>query len=224
MIHILEHDGHPLLGRLMHALRDVEIQRDRARFRSHLRQLGWVLGYELGRHLETREEKVATPLGTATVSRLERPPVLATVLRAGLALWEGVLDAFPDADVAILSAVRGEDGDVDPTTGKLPIEASYAVLTELAGRDLVWIDTMLATGSTLLALHPRVVSEAGTPRSVTVLGGIAWEPALQKLSDGLGARVIVGAADPTLNSEGFIVPGLGDAGDLAYGEPLRPNW
>lgn len=216
MIRVLDEEGHPVIGTLLRTLRGVDRQSDRDAFRRAMKRLGTFLGYELARTLPRTSETVTTPLGQRSEPVLDGQPVLATVLRAGLPLWDGMLETFPDADTLVLGAARKE-GRPDPETGRMQIEINYASRANLEGRPLIYVDPMLATGSTLLELHPRVVERAGTPSRVIIAGAIAYRETLGKLVEELDAEVIVGSADDTLNENGYIIPGLGDAGDLAFG-------
>ena len=215
-IRVLDEEGHPVVGSLLTELRCVDRQQDRDRFRRAMGRLGAFLGYELARWLPSTQREVTTPMGRREEPVLQSQPVLATVLRAALPLWDGMLEAFPDADTLVLGAARRE-GSVDPQTGRLPIDVSYQSRATTEGRTLVYVDPMLATGSTLMELHPHVLERTGTPARVLVAGAIGYRPTLERIAGALNADVIVGSADDTLNDQGYIVPGLGDAGDLAFG-------
>jgi len=217
MIRVLDEEGHPQVGEQLCVLRDIERQGERELFRSALVRLGRWLGYEIARDLPCREAEVTTPLGTRREPVLEHPPVLAAVLRAGLPLWEGLLDGFPDADTLFLGARRVEGGAPDPTTGRMPIEVSYQSRAKVSGRTLIYADPMLATGSTILEIHPRVIEQAGVPSRVIIAGVIGYRPTLSKLAQELTADVYCASADDGLDERGYILPGLGDAGDLAFG-------
>lgn len=218
MIRILDEEGHPIVGSLLTTLRCVALQADRDAFRRAMHRLGCYLGYEIARDLPRKTHRVTTPNGERDEPVLDGQPVLATVLRAGLPLWVGMLDSFPDADTLVLGAARKE-GDLDPETGRMEIEISYQSHADTGGRTLVYVDPMLATGSTLLELHPLVVQRTGQPSKVVVAGAIAYRPTIARVAEALDADVIVGSADDELSDKGYIVPGLGDAGDLAFGGP-----
>jgi uracil phosphoribosyltransferase len=219
MIRVLDEEGFPIVGKLLLNLRESKLQRDRDRFLTSLRRLGFILAHEATKNFPHVHQKVTTPLGTRSEPVLAARPVLATVLRAGLPLWQGAQEALPESDTLVLGAVREEGHGPDPDTGRIPINVSYARWTQLAGRPLIYCDPMLATGSTLIALHPRVVAAGGRPSTTTVIGVVAYRPTLSLLSCELGCDVVVASADDELDERGYIVPGLGDAGDLAFGQP-----
>jgi uracil phosphoribosyltransferase len=216
MIRILDEEGHPVIGELLFALRDEQSQGSRGSFRDALRRLGALLAYEAARDLPTRESVAQAPFGPRAQRVLDTPVVLAPILRAAVPLWQGCLEIFRESDTLVLGAQRKE-GAFDPGSGRIPIELGYAALVPLAGRTLIYVDPMLATGSTLRAVHELVVRRAGRPSRVLVLGAIAYRPTLEQLARELDATVIVGSADEGLDDRGYILPGLGDAGDLAFG-------
>lgn len=215
MIRILDEEGHPIIGELLATLRDVGRQGDRQAFRTALFRLGGYLAYEIGRTLPTRELTLTTPLGPRTEPGLRESPVLGTILRASLPLWNGMLEVFPNSDSIILGAARKEGLVQDD--GSLGIDVSYTSLVPLKDRTLIYADPMLATGSTLEALHPMITERCGRPSKVWVAAAIAYRGTLEKIANALDCDVIVASADDELNEWGYIVPGLGDAGDLAFG-------
>ncbi len=156
------------------------------------------------------------PLGKRSEPVLREPPVVAPVLRAAIPLWQGCLEVFRECDSLVLAAQR-RGGHPDVVGGSLPIELGYAALVPLVGRDLIYADPMLATGSTLRTVHELVVKKAGRPARTLILGAIAYRPTLARLAEELQADVIVASADDELDAKGYIRPGLGDAGDLAFG-------
>jgi uracil phosphoribosyltransferase len=198
-------------------LRDVEVQKDPMRFRRNLERIGEVIALEISRTLEYRPHEVVTPLGTAHTHLLAEQPVLAPILRAGLPLHQGLLNYFDRADSAFISAYRkhrkGEDA--------FDIEVEYLSSPSLDDRVLVLIDPMLATGRSM-ALCYRALLRLGKPRAVHVVAAIASSEGLQyaKLHMPPGTRFWIGAVDEEMTAQAYIVPGLGDAGDLAYGAKL----
>lgn len=198
-------------------MRDVEVQRDPMRFRHNLERLGMVFGYELSRTLEYEERDVTTPLGQARVPVLREQPVLATILRAGLPLHQGMLSVFDRADNAFISAYRkhrkGEEG--------FDIEVEYLSSPTLEDRVLVLCDPMLATGQSMLLVY-KALLRLGRPKALHVVSVIASSEGVEHIRKHLpaGTRIWIGAIDEEMTAQAYIVPGLGDAGDLAYGRKL----
>lgn len=200
-------------------LRDVEVHGDRERFRRTMERVGFLLANELSKTLEYKTTPVKTPLATADGYRLETQPVVATILRAGLPLWDGVMSVFPDADNAFLAAYRKHDPNGDFT-----IKADYCTCPDIAGRILIVADPMLATGASLLDGIEKFIEEGGKPANIHVVVAIAAKEGVAAVKAGLeklgykDAAIWCAAIDPELNAQKYIVPGLGDAGDLAFGE------
>lgn len=198
-------------------MRDVEVQRDPMRFRHNLERLGMVFAYELSRTLEYEERDVTTPLGQARVPVLREQPVLATILRAGLPLHQGMLSVFDRADNAFISAYRkhrkGEDG--------FDIEVEYMSSPSLDDRVLVISDPMLATGRSMVLVH-KALQRLGKPKAVHIVSVIASAEGLEYVRSHMppNTRIWVAAVDEEMTAQAYIVPGLGDAGDLAYGAKL----
>ena len=198
-------------------LRDVEVQRDPMRFRRNLERVGEVLALELSRTLPFEDHDVTTPLGVAQGRRLKEQPVLATILRAGLPLHQGMLNYFDRADNAFISAYRkhrkGEDA--------FDIEVEYLSSPSLEDRILVLCDPMLATGQSMVLVY-RALLRLGRPRVLHVVSAIASSEGLEYAKRHLppDTRFWIGAIDEEMTAQAYIVPGLGDAGDLAYGRKL----
>ncbi|WP_337841164.1 uracil phosphoribosyltransferase [Rheinheimera sp.] len=202
-----------LVHQILFQLRDPQIQQDRLRFKFNLTRLGFLLAAEIGKQLPTTEQQVQTVLGDTTIPLLQQPPVLVTVLRAGLAFYQGFADAFDGADSGFIGAYRVEsDGEA------LQIALNYQALPSLAGRDLILIDPMLATGQSLLKVWQNLQSY-GVPRSVHIACAIAAPEGVALLQQQFPphCRLWLGALDQCLNDKAYIVPGLGDAGDLCFG-------
>jgi uracil phosphoribosyltransferase len=198
-------------------LRDVQVQKDPMRFRRNLERVGEVLAYELSRTLAYEEQEVTTPLAVARGRRLAEQPVLATILRAGLPMHQGMLNYFDRADNAFISAYRKHRKGTD----SFDIEVEYLSSPSLEGRVLVLCDPMLATGQSMVLVH-RALQRLGKPRSLHVVSAIASSEGLEyaKLHLPAGTRFWIGAIDEEMTAQSYIVPGLGDAGDLAYGEKM----
>lgn len=211
--HVLAGRG-TIIDRFVAELRDVNVQGDRMRFRRNLERIGEVAAYELSRHLRWEPSRVTTPLGEADTLRLQRPPVLATILRAGLPLHQGLLNYFDDADNAFISAYRThhrEDGSFD-------VRVEYLSSPSLEGRTVILSDPMLATGMSMVLGH-RALLRKGDPEHVHIVTAIASRQGIDHLERHLPANCTlwVGAVDEELTAHSYIVPGLGDAGDLAFG-------
>ncbi len=198
-------------------LRDVNVQRDPMRFRRNLERLGEVIAMEMSRTLTYEEHEVQTPLGLAQARRLVQQPVLATILRAGLPMHQGLLNYFDRADNAFISAYRkhrkGEDA--------FDIEVEYLSSPSLEDRVLVLCDPMLATGQSMVLVYKALLRQ-GKPRALHVVSAIASNEGLAYARRHLppDTRFWIGAIDEEMTAQAYIVPGLGDAGDLAYGSKL----
>jgi uracil phosphoribosyltransferase len=221
MPRVLDEERDPTVGRLLATLRSVDEQSDPQRFRHAMRTLGVLLAYEIARELDVGARTCRTPLGEKTEPVLAETPVLVTILRASLPLWDGMLDVFPTSPTMVIGAARREGRLDDPTSG-LDVDLSYAALHETAGRTLIYADPMIATGSTLLKTHPRLVAKAGEPKRTWIAGVIGYRGTAERLEREIpNCRVVLASADDELDSRGYIVPGLGDAGDLVVGRRFR---
>jgi uracil phosphoribosyltransferase len=205
-----------IAGHLLLNLRDASRHGDRAAFRWNMQRMGRELGSALAQSWPMADATCTTPLGTATERVPAHQPVLACILRASMPLHQGVMDVWDAADGAFVSAYRKHhDAGFD-------IEIEYLGAPSMEGRALVLVDPMLATGASLQAAYDALC-ETGVPASVHVLAAIASEEGLANAQQGLpeGTSFILGGVDADLNEHGYIVPGLGDAGDLAFGPKTR---
>jgi len=197
-------------------IRDQAIQTDRMRFRRNLERIGEIAGYEISRHLAHEEKEVQTPLGIANSKVLKNQPILATILRAGLPLHQGLLNVFDKADNAFISAYRKHDRE-----GSFEISMSYVTSPDLENRILIISDPMLATGSSMVKTVQQLRSE-GNPAEIHIVTAIACTVGIEYLRRALPVcKVWCGAIDDELTAKGYIVPGLGDAGDLAFGNKIQ---
>lgn len=201
-----------IVGDWVREIRDVSIQQDRMRFRRNMERLGEVIGYEISKTLLYQTMQVQTPMGEAPCQVLEEQPVLATILRAGIPLHQGLLNVFDRADNAFVAAYRKHHRD-----GSFEIFQQYVTSPVIEGRTLVLSDPMLATGASLvLALETMLGNEK--PSAVHVVCAIASTVGIEYLCRKFPeAHVWTAALDEELTARGYIVPGLGDAGDLAFG-------
>lgn len=206
-----------VVGRFLAELRDVEVQSDPMRFRRNLERIGEAIAHELSRTLPYEEREVTTPLGMARVTVPSEEPVLATILRAGLPMHQGMLNWFDKADSAFISAYRkhrkGEEG--------FDIEVEYLSSPVLDDRILVLCDPMLATGQSMVLVYKALLAR-GRPKALHIVSAIASAEGVEYLRRHLppDTRYWIGAIDEEMTAQAYIVPGLGDAGDLAYGRKV----
>jgi len=197
-------------------IRDVQIQSDRMRFRRNLERIGEIAAYEISRKLVYEEKEVQTPLGIAPSKVMKEQPVLATILRAGLPLHQGLLNYFDKADNAFISAYRKHNLD-----GSFEISLDYISCPELENRVVIISDPMLATGSSLVKTI-QYLREEGHPREIHVVAAIACSVGIEYVQRSEPhVKIWCGAIDEELTAKGYIVPGLGDAGDLAFGTKVQ---
>ena len=215
MVHNLS-EKPSLVANYVAELRDVLIQNDRMRFRRNIERIGEVAAYEISKELEWETVDVTTPLGTSPCYQLVDQPVLVTILRAGLPLHQGMLNYFDHADNGFIAAYREHDAE-----GNFTINMGYVTSPEIDGRVLIISDPMLATGASL-ALTLQKLLKMGTPKHIHVVCAIAATEGIDYLlSQVPGITIWAGTIDKELNADKYIVPGLGDAGDLAFGEKLQ---
>ena len=207
-----------LLSRFVRELRDVNIQDDPLRFRRNLERIGEIMAYEISKKIAYHDDMVTTPLGTVAQKEMSEKIVLATILRAGLPFHHGFLNYFDRAENAFVSAYRKykEKGD------KFDVLVEYLASPDINGKTLVIVDPMLATGSSM-ELGYRAILQNGIPSKIHVASVIASQPAIDYVSQVFPAdktTIWTAAIDPGINTHSYIIPGLGDAGDLAFGEKL----
>ncbi|MCR5820284.1 MAG: uracil phosphoribosyltransferase [Bacteroidaceae bacterium] len=209
-----------VINRFVAELRDVNIQQDRMRFRRNLERIGELTAYEISKTLNYSEVEVNTPLGTATVSTYNDQLVIGTVFRAGLPLHTGFLNIFDHADNAFVSAYRYYK---DKECREVDVHIEYIATPDLNGRTLLLVDPMLATGESMELAYKAFVTR-GKPACTHLVSVIASRQGVEHLEQAFAGHDDVtlwcAAIDPELNSRSYIVPGLGDAGDLAFGEKL----
>lgn len=212
-----------LLGQFMKEIRSVEIQHDPLRFRRNIERIGQVMALEISKALPYKAEAVQTPLGTAMVNTIDTPIVLGTIMRAGLPLHQGFLEFFDRAENAFISAYRKEGNMVDGNA-EIEIVSEYLAGPNLDGKTLLLVDPMLATGMSMEVAYRALLQSHGTPKAVHIACVIGTEQAVeylkQNMPEGVEITLWCAAIDPKLNEHKYIVPGLGDAGDLCFGEKL----
>ncbi len=203
---------HSLVSNWVSELRDVDIQQDRMRFRSNLEKIAAVSAYEISKRLPWVEREVSTPLGTSVCKVLAAQPVLATILRAGLAMHHGLLNFFDKADNAFISAFRKHSRD-----GSFEISLDYISCPAMEDRVVIVSDPMLATGASLVKTL-QFIRREGMPSEIHIVCALACTVGIEYvLREEPKATIWCGDIDDELTAKGYIVPGLGDAGDLAYG-------
>ena len=213
--HLSEQDS--VLHHFLAQIREVGIQNDSMRFRRNIERIGEVMSYEISKTLAFNVRNVPTPLGTKEVSQISQKIVLCSVLRAGLPLHLGFLNYFDDAENGFISAFRNHPNHDD----NFNIVVEYQAISDINNKILMLVDPMLATGQSLVAVYNRLI-ERGTPSEIHVAVVIAAPEGIELLQNSLPdhCHLWVASIDEKLNEKQYIVPGLGDAGDLAYGIKL----
>jgi uracil phosphoribosyltransferase len=204
-----------LVNQFIAELRDAGIQSDSMRFRKNMERLGEIFAYEISKKLEYELKEITTSLGTANVPVLKSLPVLGTILRAGLPLQQGLLNFFDHSDNAFVSAYREHRKD-----DQFAVRIEYTSCPDLEGKVLILSDPMLATGHSMLSSYKELLQQ-GKPvhtHIVAVLASIQGIEYLKRYMAKENVTIWVGAVDDELTAQGYIVPGLGDAGDLAFGK------
>ena len=209
-------EQHSLVSNWVSELRDVELQNDRMRFRRNLERIAEVAAYEISKKLEWEEREITTPLGIATCKVLTAQPVLATILRAGLAMHTGLLNFFDKGENAFISAYRKHNPD-----GSFDISLEYMSCPEIENKTIIISDPMIATGSSLVKAIQSLRDE-GEVKEIHIVCAIACTVGLEYvLRAQPKATIWCGGIDDELTAKGYIVPGLGDAGDLAFGQKMQ---
>lgn len=216
MVHHLS-EKHSLISNWIAELRDVQIQKDRMRFRRNIERIGEVIAYEMSKEMAHKIVNTTTPLGTHASKVLNEQPVIATVLRAGLPMHQGMLNYFDKADNAFISAYRKHHPD-----GSFEISIEYLSCPDLNNRILIIVDPMLATGASLVETI-QAITKTQKPKEIHIAVAIASKKGIETVQAALGKDTPIwcGDIDDVLNDKSYIVPGLGDAGDLAYGTKMQ---
>jgi uracil phosphoribosyltransferase len=209
-------DSPSLVSNWVSELRNVEIQQDRMRFRRNLERIGEIAAFEISKQLESSIVDVQTPLGIHKSKLLKEQPVLATILRAGIPMHNGMLNYFDKADCAFLCAYRKHNED-----GGFEIKLEYMSCPDLSNKDVIISDPMLATGASLVK-SIDFLKTAGEFKSLHIVCAIASKFGIETIKAAFPeAQIWCGDIDETLSDKGYIIPGLGDAGDLAFGEKIQ---
>ncbi|MDB5277968.1 uracil phosphoribosyltransferase [Ferruginibacter paludis] len=207
---------HSLVSNWVSELRDVETQNDRMRFRKNLERIGEVAAYEISKTLAWEEKEITTPLGIANCKVLQTQPVLATILRAGLGMHNGLLNYFDKGENAFISAYRKHNPD-----GGFEISIEYISCPELDDKVLIISDPMIATGASLVKAI-QYLKQEGVIKEIHIVCAIACTVGIEfVLREQPKATIWCGDIDDEITGKGYIVPGLGDAGDLAFGQKMQ---
>tara|TARA_R110001583_G_scaffold421_2_gene3981 strand:+ start:3923 stop:4582 length:660 start_codon:yes stop_codon:yes gene_type:complete len=207
-----------ILNTFLSEIRDKRIQKDSMRFRRNIERIGEVLGYELSKKLNFKPSEIETPLGKSNTHLLKNDIVLCSILRAGVPLHNGLLNYFDAAENAFISAYRHHKHN--PESFEIIVE--YLACPSLENKTLILADPMLATGQSMVATY-EALKPFGIPKDVHLVSVIGAQEGIDFVSTAFGndTHLWIATVDDTLNDKGYIVPGLGDAGDLAFGEKLQ---
>lgn len=206
-----------ILNKFISEIRDVKVQKDSLRFRRNIERIGEILSYELSKSLAYKNTTIQTPLGEKEIQLSNNKIVLCSILRAGLPLHQGLLNYFDDAENAFISAYRHHPkNDTD-----FEIVVEYFAAPEIENKTLILADPMLATGQSLVAVY-EAIKKHGTPKEIHIVAVIGATEGVDFIQKNFpeNTHLWIAAIDDKLNNKGYIVPGLGDAGDLAFGEKL----
>jgi uracil phosphoribosyltransferase len=203
-----------IIGQYLAELRDVNCQKDPQKFRHNLKRMGWCMGYEISKSLSYRSLKVETPLGMASEHDPAEALVIISVLRAALAFSDGILEVLSKANTGLIGAMRKE-GD------EIAIDLSYMAIPEIQNKRIIIADPMLATGKSLVKTVDEVLAK-GQPSSIDIATVISAPEGIRYLNQNINQPFTLwtGAIDDHLNDKSYIVPGLGDAGDLSFGPKI----
>ena len=204
-----------IFNHFIREIRDINIQNDSMRFRRNIERIGEIFAYEISKKMEYKKEDITTPLGISTESLMKEKPVLATILRAGLPLHQGLLNYFDSSDNAFISAYRKHKKG-----GDFEIKIEYMASPDLDGKTLILCDPMLASGSSMVLAIQAILTK-GTPKHIHIVSVISSSEGVEYVKENIhmqNCTLWLGAEDEEMTAQSYIVPGLGDAGDLAFGE------
>ena len=215
MIHILSNEV-SLVNSWINELRNVEVQTDRMKFRRNMERIGEIAAFEISKKLDYKEMEITTPLDKIKVKEIAVQPVITTILRAGVPLFQGVLNYFDKADCGFVAAYRKHD-----MNDYFSIKQDYLTCPNIEGRPLIVADPMLATGASLIEALKDLLTH-GKPSQIHIVAAIASRQGAEAIRTAYPeAQIWIGTIDEELTSKGYITPGLGDAGDLSFGEKLQ---
>jgi len=215
MVHNISEQA-SILNVFLSEIRSIEIQKDPLRFRRNMERIAEILGYEVSKHFIYTESEVKTPLGKAIIDLPKEKPLLATILRAGLSMHQGLLNYFDGSESAFISAYRKHT-----TAEDFEIFVEYMAAPNLDNKTWIISDPMLATGSSMVTVY-KAMLRYGNPKRIFIVSAIATLEAIDYVKKHFpeNTEIFVAAIDAELTAQSYIVPGLGDAGDLAYGEKI----
>jgi len=215
MMHILSNEV-SLVNSWINELRNVEVQTDRMKFRRNMERIGEIAAFEISKKLDYKEMEITTPLDKIKVKEIAVQPVITTILRAGVPLFQGVLNYFDKADCGFVAAYRKHD-----MNDYFSIKQDYLTCPNIEGRPLIVADPMLATGASLIEALKDLLAH-GKPSQIHIVAAIASKQGAEAIRTAYPeVQIWIGAIDEELTSKGYITPGLGDAGDLSFGEKLQ---
>jgi uracil phosphoribosyltransferase len=215
-IHYLS-ENNSVLNHFLGQIRDVKVQKDSMRFRRNIERIGEIMGYEMSKSLHYKTVEIQTPLGIKKTTEIADQLVLCSILRAGLTLHQGFLNYFDNAENGFISAYRHHPNHDD----FFDILVEYQAIADINGKNVLLLDPMLATGQSIVAVFNKLM-ERGTPKEIHVAVIIAAPEGIAHLKENLPdtCHLWIASLDEKLNDKSYIIPGLGDAGDLAYGDKL----
>ena len=217
MLHILDQQN-SIINKFLAELRDINIQKDSMRFRRNLERIGECTAYELSKSLNYAPKTVTTPLSKAEVQSIADEVVVATILRAGLPLNQGLMNYFDDSSNAFVSAYRSYTSE-----SEFEIKVEYIACPPLEGKTLILCDPMLASGTSMVAAFESLCARGGKPAHTHIVSVLGCTEGVDYVLNHTNTEEVdlwVATVDPVLNPHKYIVPGLGDAGDLCFGEKL----
>jgi uracil phosphoribosyltransferase len=216
MVHILAKEN-SLMNRFISELREIDIQKDSLRFRRNMERIGEIMAYEISKHLDYIEKKITTPLGVSKMNIPTTRIVNATILRAGLPFHTGILNYFDTAENAFISAHRKYHKD-----GSFTIQLEHISSPDIDGKTLILSDPMIASGASMVIAY-KAILERGTPEHTHIVSIISSNQGINYVKKHINMKNVTiwsGDVDDELTSKSYIVPGLGDAGDLAFGNKM----
>lgn len=215
-IHILS-ENNSILNHFLGQIRNVDVHKDSMRFRRNIERIGEIMSYELSKELSYKNVEIQTPLGIKKTTEINDPIVLCSILRAGLPLHQGFLNYFDSAENGFISAFRHHPNNDD----YFEIKVDYQAVADINKKNVLLLDPMLATGQSIIAVYNKLM-ERGNPKEIHIAVVIATPEGITHLEDHLpeNCHLWIATLDDSLGAKNYIVPGLGDAGDLAYGPKL----